>query len=368
VLVGSANGARDFHKQAGLDVTFATLRAIGILGAAALGFGVYGAIGAWVAAVGAIIAVAFTWIGGPAGARPAPLRPLFLYLGGLAAYLILNNLLLYVDSFWLKRTVARYYLDHGMNAVDAARAADGQLGLYSAALKLARLPYQLMLAVTFVIFPLVSRATFENDREKVKGYIRGTLRMSLVVAGALGVGLGAHATALMGVPFKPEFMQAGPALSALAMGHVALAVFSIGGTVLNSAGLTRQAVLTALATLAFMLVSLFLVVPRFEPGRAMLTATALCTGGSMVLGASFTGIQLVRHFGAFLPLLSAVRVIAAAAAAFAVCHFVPVSGKVMALAGAVLGGIVYLVALVITGELGKADLDRVLAIARRRKS
>ena len=45
VFVGSANGVRAFDKQARLDVTFATLRAGGILGAALLGLGVWGAVG-----------------------------------------------------------------------------------------------------------------------------------------------------------------------------------------------------------------------------------------------------------------------------------------------------------------------------------
>src|SRR6185295_2616169 len=34
VFVGSANGQRLFHKQAGLDITFATMRAGAVIGAA----------------------------------------------------------------------------------------------------------------------------------------------------------------------------------------------------------------------------------------------------------------------------------------------------------------------------------------------
>src|SRR5206468_8655333 len=45
VFVGVANGRREFHKQAGLDCTFSTTRAGLILGLAAAGFGIGGAIG-----------------------------------------------------------------------------------------------------------------------------------------------------------------------------------------------------------------------------------------------------------------------------------------------------------------------------------
>ena len=39
VFIGTANGTHQFHKQAGLDVTFATLRAAGLLGMALAGAG-----------------------------------------------------------------------------------------------------------------------------------------------------------------------------------------------------------------------------------------------------------------------------------------------------------------------------------------
>lgn len=45
VFIGTANGLRQFNKQAGLDVTFATLRVAGLIGMAMAGLGVIGVIG-----------------------------------------------------------------------------------------------------------------------------------------------------------------------------------------------------------------------------------------------------------------------------------------------------------------------------------
>jgi stage V sporulation protein B len=370
VLVGSANGTRQFHKQAGLDVTFATLRALAILGAAILGLQLYGAIAGWVLAVVGITAIAFAWVGGPRGARAGAIKPMVTYLGGIAAYLILTNLFMTTDTFLLKRLSHDWFATHGaLDAAAAAKEADAQVGLYGAVQQLARLPYQLMIAVTFVIFPLVSQATFENDKERARGYIRTTLRLSLVFAGAMGSVLAAHPEPILDVPFATEFALAGgPALTALALGHVAFAVFTIGGTILNSAGHTRDAVIGALATLLALALALRLTLPHLEPGREMLLGAGACTTGAMVLGALVTGLQLRAHFGVFLPVLSVVRVGLAAAAAWGVCRFVPEHGLVFALAGALLAGVTYLVVLVATGELGRADLDRVLSVARRRKS
>src|SRR5262249_6208209 len=52
VFIGTANGTHQFHKQAGLDITFATLRSAGLIGMAMAGLGVFGVVGGWVAAVG----------------------------------------------------------------------------------------------------------------------------------------------------------------------------------------------------------------------------------------------------------------------------------------------------------------------------
>src|ERR1041385_1217418 len=45
VFVGTANGLRQFHKQASLDIGFATLRSIGLVGMAVAGLGVVGVVG-----------------------------------------------------------------------------------------------------------------------------------------------------------------------------------------------------------------------------------------------------------------------------------------------------------------------------------
>src|SRR5262249_52975141 len=109
VFVGSANGTRQFPKQAGLDMTFATLRVVGTLGAAALGLGLYGTIGAWVAAAGAILCVAAWLVGVPRDFRAGTVRPLLAYLGGLAAYLVIMSFITSSDLLLLKRLIAEWF-------------------------------------------------------------------------------------------------------------------------------------------------------------------------------------------------------------------------------------------------------------------
>jgi O-antigen/teichoic acid export membrane protein len=369
VFVGTANGRKQFHVQAGLDVTMATLRAAGILGMAAAGLGVAGAIGGWLGAAGVILVVSTFVVGLPGrsgGAPREPLSPMMRYFLAVAVYLLLFNLVMVVDTWLLKALSFDWFAARG--AAEPAILADEQVGFYRAVQNLARLPYQAIVAVTFVIFPLISRATFAQDRETTRGYIHTTVRYSLIVAAAMALVFAANPEPMLDFVYPTLYAEiGGPALVALALGTVAFAVFAIAGTILNGAGLTRQAVGIAGFTLTLTAAGNWIVIPRFEPGPDLLLACASATAGSMLVGAVLGGLFLRRHLGAFLPLASLLRVAVAAAVAVAVGRAIPLSSKLGTLIEAAIVGLTFLTALAVTRELTGTDVRRVASIARRRK-
>lgn len=388
VLVGTANGRREFHKQAGLDVTFATLRALGILGLAMAGLGLYGAVGGWVAAVGVILAVATVVVGPPGTIAPAdrvPVRPMLRFFAGVAVYLVLLNLIMFVDQLLLKRLATEWYREHGQTlandldhllpwarkatgfALEPSALADVQVAYYRAVQNLARLSYQAILAATFVVFPLVSRSTFDADADTTRRYVRITLRYSLMFATALAVVMAANPEPLLDIPYAADYAYLGaPALTALALGNVAFSVFAIAGTILNGAGLTREAIITAAVTLVVAAVGNAIVIPMCDPGREVLLAAATTTGLSMVLGAGLAGWYLWRRLGAFLPVASVVRVVIAVAVAMAVGRVIPFRTPLMTLIEAAVVGLAFLATLVVTRELGKADLKAIAQVRAKR--
>ena len=388
VFVGTANGRREFHKQAGLDITFATLRLVGILGLAIAGLGVYGAIGGWVAAAAAILVIATAVVGmPPRDTERLPVRPMIRFFAGVAVYLALLNLIMFVDQILIKMLATDWYQGHGDEVraqidaalpwarpvsgfgVEPAQMADVQVAYYRAVQNLARLSYQAIIAATFVVFPLVSRSTFEDDRDTTARYVHVTMRYSLIFATALAVVMAANPLPLLDIPYALDYAVLGaPALTALALGNVAFSVFAIAGTILNGAGYTRHAIATAAVTLAVAAIGNAIVIPRLDPGRELLLGAAIVTSTAMVIGAAASGWMLWRKLGAFLPVASLIRVAIAIAVAIAVGRVLPLRTPLMTLVEAAVVGLVFLAVLILTRELGKQDLQAIAAVRKKRGS
>ncbi len=388
VFIGTANGLQQFHKQAGLDVSFATLRMVGLLGMAMAGMGVIGVIGGWVAAVAIILCAAIVWIGLPGTIDKAdrlPIRPLITFFAGVAVYLVLFNALMFADSLLIKRLTTEYFAAHARELAagieqaipwasrlsgyhtDPSVLADVQTGYYAAVQNLARLSYQAIIAATFVVFPLVSRSTFTDDKETTHRYVQVTVRYSLMFAMAIAVVLAANPVDMLGVIYAQDYAQlGGPALRWLAIGNVAFSMFAINGTILNGSGHTRDAIVCAAITLALSGIGNYIAIPIAAESGNTLEVAAAVTSAAMVLGAVISGIALNRRLGAFIPVTSLVRIAIATGAALVVGRLLPLHGKLMTLVEAGVVGLVFLVVLIGSRELGARDLAAIKAVRKKR--
>jgi O-antigen/teichoic acid export membrane protein len=387
VFVGTANGLRQFHRQAGLDIMFATLRSIGLVGAAVAGLGVIGVVAGWVGAVGVIVVVAVAWIGLPGRIERADriaARPMIRFFLGVAVYLVMFNLLMSVDTWLVKRLTAEYFAAHsnelgaaidrvmpwahgatGYN-VDPSVLADVQVGYYTKVQQLARLPYQAIIAVTFVVFPLLSHSTFAGDREATRRYISVATRYSFVFAMVIAVVMAANPVDVASLVYGTESgSRGGMALALLAIGNVAFSLFSIAGTILNAGKFTGSAIVTAAIPLVLAIVGNYIAIPIAAERGDVLSTAAAVTGGAMLVGAIASGIMVQRRLGAFIGVLSIVRVAVATAVALAVGYVLPLHGKLMTLVEAAIVAAVFVATLVGTRELGKRDLEAIKAVRKK---
>jgi stage V sporulation protein B len=367
-LVGALNGRRRFGWQAALDVVAATIRTAGLLAGAWLfvsaGLGVEGALGGFVVAATLMIAAALAAAGlGERGPGGPPAGRYLAFVAPVVGGQLLINLLMQADLQLLGRFAGEAALA-GALAPDAAGPIKGA---YRAAQLFCFLPYQLLLSVAFVLFPLLATAQRDADRAAIARYVREGVRVALVVAGCIVSVTAALPAPLLRLVFGADAAALGAdAMGVMAIGLGAFALFGVLTTVLNSLGRERLSAALTAGALALVVALSFALVRDQPLGAALLTRAAAATSVGLVTATLLAALFVRRAAGAAIAPAALARVAAGIAAAILVGRAVapalaPYGAPVAALGGAQLVLLVYLGCLVATGELTRADL----ALARR---
>jgi O-antigen/teichoic acid export membrane protein len=364
VFIGSFNGMRRFNRQALFDITFSTLKTALIILLVYAGFKVLGAvIGFLLTAV--LIAVA----AGIASRRPVvgsfPAKRFLQFDTLLLAYTFILNLVLMLDLYLLAGLVPRLALEAGVDPGAVALINESRAGQYKAVQQLAFIPYQAVLALAFVVFPLISKATFDQDEEKARGYVRQTMRFAAIFLTGIAVVLFAIPEQAARLMFPPEYAIIAPALRILAIGIVAFGLMVVGNTILNGSGFPWRALAAVAAGLAVAIASVYALVTHAGHGPGALAAAATGSGIGWAAALLVCGLLVWRRFRAFVPWPTALRVAAAGGVAGVLGHFLPVKGKVFTLAEAVAVLVVYFIVLAVLREFRKDDVLKLKKILGR---
>lgn len=365
VFIGSFNGRRLFNRQALFDITYSTIKTGLILVLAAAGFQVLGTVLGFLIAsvVIALLAAVFARWGGE-GAFPA--RRYFSFAAVLIVYTFLLNLVMSLDLFLLKGVSSHLAVARGDGAEAASAASKALAGSYGAAQGLAFIPYQAILSIAFVVFPMVSKVTFSDEADKARAYVRKALRFALIFIVAFAAVFTALPGQCLGLIFPPEYCAAADALGILSIGISAFGVMVVSNTILNGAGLPGRAMAVVGLTLAAVTAAVCGFLFAVGPGGDPLAATALGSTIGMAFGLAISAMAVYRRFGTFCPLGTVVRVAAAAGVAVALGRCLPDAGKLFTLFECGLIVVVYFGVLALTREFGKEDVDQLRTVLCRR--
>lgn len=370
-LVGILNGQRRFVWQAGLDMLYATLRTVGMVGLAYyftrhFGRGVEGAAIGFVSVAATIVLVALPLAGiGRAGRSALSVREYLLFIGPVFIGQVLLNLLQQSDLTLLRYFAAEAAKTQGLPLT----SADPLVGAYRATQLFCFLPYQLLLSVTFVLFPLLARAHRDQNQKDVALFVRTGVRLALVIAGALVAVISGLSGGLLRLVFPADVARQGTAsMQLLALGFGAFAVLGILTTVLTS--LKRERASAAITGVAVVLVtalgSLFL---RNQPfGSDLLIRTASATSVGLVLATVVAAIVVQRTAGAVVAPLTLIRVGVGLGVTVTLGRlWSPASHVGTLVASCALVGL-YFAVLIVLREVGRKDLDQVLTVAGRKRN
>lgn len=436
IFVGYLNGVKSFVRQAILDISFQTLKTAGILGLVIIGAGVMGAISGFVAAAGVICVFSGIWVWrimtkahtkAPEQAIEAQddrdrLKRLASFLVLVMIYTFALNGLMRADLFLIKSITSAPPTSMADLALVFKNVSDKFAGIYGAALNIARLPFQGVIAVTFVIFPLISEATFQQDQDKTRQYIQSTFRYCLILIAGVALPLIFNSDSVIAALYSADYQAASIALAILSVAIIFFALLYVAMTIIIGAGRPVVACVIMGVSLALSAVLnwwrlnsyhehvmgilfhkpfvapahgksasdlLHVAVQRADHdtataavylarGPEYMQEAAIATAIAMFVGFVLAIGWLWRTYRATPPIGTTIRIIVAAGILFGIDMIFPLpvawvseKGKLFYLAMVAVKmtvmGLALLATFVLTREFGKDDLDKVRAVIGRKK-
>jgi stage V sporulation protein B len=210
------------------------------------------------------------------------------------------------------------------------------------------LPYQLLIAVTFVLFPMLASARHDRDRTRVATYVANGLRVALIVAGAMVSVTAGLPDQLLRLVIGADAARLGAtALGTLSLGFGAFAIFGLLTAILNGLGHERASLTITAVAFGLVVLTCFGWVRGTPLSEALLVRTALCTSLGIVVATLLAALFTRRVVGSLVAPRVLVRV-------------------GLGLGTALVVALVYFGVLFVTRELGKEDLRFAERVLRRR--
>jgi stage V sporulation protein B len=226
-------------------------------------------------------------------------------------------------------------------------------------------PYQLIISLTFIVFPMISKATSIGNREAMQSTIQHAMRLSLLLLLLAAGPTSGAARGVMRLAYPADYLAGAPALSILVFGVVAFSLFAVAATAISGAGKPSLAAIIAGVSLLAVIVANRVLVMRAGLGEQTLEAAATGTTIGMVVALVLSAWAVYRTFGVFIPVLTWFRAALAAGAGYATAAAVPDDSALMAIVALALGFLSSLAVLVVTRELTGNDWHALRRIVRR---
>ncbi len=346
-LIGCFNGRKMFFHQAAMDTIFATLKVGLILLLAYLGFGVMGAVGGFATTSVIMLVVAALFVGSGPRSNEINWKDILRFEIWIILFALFSNLLMNFDLYLVK----------------ALGPDDTQVGIYSVALQMARLPYIAIISVTFVIFPLISASSYAEDLERTRSYIYTTTRYSLILVSLLAVTLSACALDVLRLIFSPIFHQGWPVLTLLPLAYLAYSFIMIFSTMISGSGRPWVSVIICAVTLALSAGFNALAIPLYG-----INGAAAATAAAMALGAVVAVAYLKHRFHARFPLATLLRLLVISALLFAAgWAWQPESKLLIIIKGIGMTGL-FGASLLVFRELKRDDLSTFLSVLKKKQT
>lgn len=351
VIIGCLNGLKRFRHQAIMDMLFATLKVGLTIALVAAGFAIAGALGGFLITAAVMLVVSAVVLGRQRTGETVSWKSILSFEWKTLLFAFFLNGMMQIDLQFLKAM-----------APANLGTTSHQTGIYGAALQVGQIPYVATISVAFVIFPLISKATFDNDLETARQYVRTTFRYVLLLLAGIVAPVALESGNILQAIYPHEYWGGADIFAILCIGYLFFAGMVVGANVLTGSGRPMTSAALFGGALAVSAGLCALLIPHWGGEGA-----AWATCGAMFVGFLGFGVACHLKFGTFIPRLTPVRVAVAVAGVYALARYVLPSspGIVWVAARLAVLFIVYLVLLAVTRELSGADVQRLKSLRRK---
>jgi O-antigen/teichoic acid export membrane protein len=359
---GYLNGVRRFAAQAWIDIGASVSRMAFVLGGSALGFGVYGAIGGFAAAI-LMLVVTASWIRPPhdRDARQVGAGALLSFQGKVMLATLATDYLTTLDLLAVKAFVSP-------DPVVADRLA----GYFTASQRLAQIPMTLVVALVYVMFPLIAKQAGTADAAagaRVPKLGMRTMLLLLVPATVILASTAEESLLLVFPSIARTMAETGDTSAVvvqpfqlLVLGYVLYSFLLTATTLITADGRPGVALVIVAATLVLARLFTWQGALAFGPGGA-----AVGIGAAWLVGGVASAVLLLRRYGTLVPAASAVRIASCGALVWAASAAVHVEGPMLLVKDAALVSL-FVLAAVATREISGAELRNLVGAALPRRS
>jgi stage V sporulation protein B len=221
--------------------------------------------------------------------------------------------------------------------------------MYGSAAKLAQIPYSLLVALNFLVFPYIAKSVAEAAPHETSRYIRHALRLGAALIVGPTIVLAVLSADTVPLVFGAAYADAARVLNVLVWGYVAFSLLTMAATVINGSGRPVVSLIITGATVLAQATFAWLLIPREG-----IVGGALASSAAYSLGFVAALVYLATTFGAVIPWASVVRIAIATLVVVAAGHS-PL-GSAPVVASAPILGAIYLLMLVLLREWNTAEL------------
>lgn len=181
--------------------------------------------------------------------RPQSSKRIFINLMQLAIPITLGSaatsLVTLIDTkLVMSQLQSVYRIVDGLDAAQSLDAARGLYGIYSKTMSIYNLPFSMMVPLTACIIPAVSACLAQRDRQGSQRISESALRVGVLLALPMGMGLFALGGPIMGLLFPAiDVSIAGPLLSMLGLASIFVALQLLCNSILQANGMVNLPIL-----------------------------------------------------------------------------------------------------------------------------